>query len=354
MSCDFSNVYYEADPNSAFTLFYDKLFKLYEKSFPLKKKKIKSNAINEPWVTPKLKKCIQKKYKLFNLLRRGKIQRTAFLKYKKVLSWVTKKIKDQYYNNKFKDSMDAKTTWQNINKILNRKNKHCVKRLIDDNGRNRTGVDMVNYFNSYFSSVAADMTRDLPVVEENNSFLINSQSVTESCVLFPTNIVEVSDILNSMPNKGNSLYDIKPKILNIVSEVILPLIVYLYNLCVLKGVYPNILKVARIVPIFKSGSMTKVNNYRPISNLSSLNKIFELLTATRMNNFIAKHSIISDIQYGFRKSCSTSLAIFNLMNDFIATFNDESFTIALFLDLRKAFDVVDRNILINKLYFYIS
>ena len=102
----------------------------------------------------------------------------------------------------------------------------------------------------------------------------------------PTDENEVSTILRSMPNKGNSLLDIKPRVLLMVADVIIPIIVHLYNLGIACGLYPDALKVGRVVPTFKSGEQTKVGNYRPITVLSTINKIFETLTCKRMRSFI--------------------------------------------------------------------
>ena len=167
--------------------------------------------------------------------------------------------------------------------------------------------------------------------------------------MYPTDDVEVSNLILSLPNKGNSLSDIKPKILCRIIDKLVPILVYLYNFCIDRGVYPEVLKVARCVPVYKDGSVFDAGNYRPISNLSSLNKIFEKLTYKRMFCFISRFNILSNIQYGFRPGMSTTLAIFSLMKDLV-TFN-KKFYYGTF-PLRKAFDVVNRDILLKKLVLY--
>ena len=168
----------------------------------------------------------------------------------------------------------------------------------------------------------------------------------------PSSAIEVETTISKLKNKGNPLFDMTPNILKAVSKSLSPLISEFYNNCFLSGLYPEILKEARVVPIFKSGNSNDVNNYRPISNLSTINKIFEKLTYFRLLSFINYNEILSRNQFGFRQNCNTTTAIFTLVTDILDTFNKKVFTIALFLDLKKAFDVVDFEILKYKLELY--
>ena len=349
---DFSDVYSINEPNNAFKIFYDKLFELYRASFPLKKKRLREGFLSEPWVTPLLKRCVRKKFKLYNLLKRGIISRNTFNKYKKVLSIVTKKMRSHYYKIRFLNCKDnSRRTWENINVLMNRKLKKGIDRVCDSTGNFVSGQELSNCFNDYFSGIADNLTRHLPQTI-NYDFLNHINPTVNTCFLYPTDDVEVSNLILSLPNKGNSLSDIKPKILCRIIDKLVPILVYLYNFCIDGGVYPEVLKVARCVPVYKDGSVFDVGNYRPISNLSSLNKIFEKLTYKRMLYFVSRFNILSNIQYGFRPGMSTTLAIFSLMKDLVTTFNKKHFTMALFLDLRKAFDVVNRDILLKKLELY--
>ena len=99
----FEELYEIENPDDAFSYFYKRLFHIYNSTCPVKKKRVKLNKINNPWVTPKLKKCIRKKYTLYNLLRRGLIPKSYFIKYKKVLNWVCDRMRRHYYIKKFKN-----------------------------------------------------------------------------------------------------------------------------------------------------------------------------------------------------------------------------------------------------------
>ena len=211
--------------------------------------------------------------------------------------------------------------------------------------------EVAQRFNGYFTRVANSLFENIPI-EINWNYFSNISRVSESCFFLLTNFNEIKLVMNSFENKGNSMHDIKPEVLRRVNEVIIPHLIFLYNKCVLDGIYPSMLKVARVVLIFKSGDRCEVSNYRPISNLLTVNKIFETLTNNRISSFWDKHNIISDRQFGFCKSSSATLAIFSLVTDILKTFNQKSFTIAIFLDLRKAFDTVNIEILMHKLELY--
>ena len=100
-------------------------------------------------------------------------------------------------------------------------------------------------------------------------YLSNISTNINTCFFSDTNEVEVSDVIRSLPNKGNAVYDIKMSILQKVVLKISPVIAFLYNICLASGLYPDKLKLASVVPIYKSGLNHDISNHRPISNLSS-------------------------------------------------------------------------------------
>ena len=116
---DFTQVMSCEDINVAIDLFWQKLWKLYCSSFPIKRKRVKSNLISAPWITPKIKRCILEKYKLFNLLKRGLILKRQFIAYKNALNWVIKRVRMKYYHEGFEGcKANSKKTWSNVNQIL--------------------------------------------------------------------------------------------------------------------------------------------------------------------------------------------------------------------------------------------
>ena len=120
----------------------------------------------------------------------------------------------------------------------------------------------------------------------------------------------------------------------------------LFNRSFMTGVFPSVLKTAKVVPAFKKNSKLDYSNYCPISLLSNIEKILEKLMYKRLCTFLNSNNIIYNLQFGFRQQYSTSHALINKTENIRKALDDRNIGCGVFVDLQKAFDTVDHQILL--------
>uniref|UniRef100_A0A3P9L4Z8 Reverse transcriptase domain-containing protein n=1 Tax=Oryzias latipes TaxID=8090 RepID=A0A3P9L4Z8_ORYLA len=137
----------------------------------------------------------------------------------------------------------------------------------------------------------------------------------------------------------------------VIHSVAKPL-TYICNLSLQTGRFPNQMKIAKVIPIYKSGDKHQFTNYRPVSLLPQFSKILEKIFNDKLALFIEKHNIINENQYGFRENRSTSLAIIDAVEEITNALDKKKYAAGIFIDLKKAFDTLNHDILLDKLEVY--
>ena len=344
---------------------YDKFIEIYTEhyntAYPLTSKRtrrLNERLLPKPWILPWLEEACDRKNRLYHIYVKNPTiaNKTKYTKMKKFTDKHIKLAKSKYYKKYFEQYKDnSKKQWQMMNNLLNRGNKNiCVSKLQDNNGVIiNTPHGITEKFNEYFANIASNLKSNSgnsqPSCEFEN-FMTNS--VPNSMYLRPVAPNEVYEIINNMKNKAT--LDTRVSALKIANNDIkfTQIIAKIITSSFEQGIFPQSLKLARVVPIFKSGSKADVSNYRPISLLTSFSKIYEKLMHNRVVNFMEANNSLYEMQYGFRSGRSCEHALLKAQSILLDTLNKKQIGLLLFIDFSKAFDMVEHSILLKKLSHY--
>ena len=209
-----------------------------------------------------------------------------------------------------------------------------------------------NKFNEFFVTIGPklDAKIDPPQVE----FQIYLRGdISDSFYIKPTTPEEIMNIIHACKGKRSSGWDDIPMtIIKYVGPHIAAPFAHICNLSFSSGLFPSEMKTAKVTPVYKGDARDEFSNYRPISLLPNFSKILEKIMFNRLNEFLNKHEILYEQQYGFRQNFSTDLALLELSDKIAESFDEKKYTIGIFVDLSKAFDTLNHGILFQKLFKY--
>ena len=204
--------------------------------------------------------------------------------------------------------------------------------------------------NKYFSSKGHNLASKMPNSPKQFTDYLPKLDFASSFFFNPVSPSEIdSEIMTIQLNKAHGLYSFPTRILRSAKHIISQPLSMLINKSIEYGTYPSKLKLAKVIPIYKSGDESDPSNYRPISLLSIFNRIFEKMMYNRLKSFIEKCNILHDSQYGFREKRSTEHAILDIINEIETNMDKKLYSCGVFIDLQKAFDTVNHSIYIKKI-----
>ena len=300
--------------------------------------------LKRPWINKKLESLILKKHSIYSKCVRKLLPFSRFKNYRNLLNKTLNLAKKIYYEEQFSVvNNNSKKTWEIINKVTN----PCkVKNIVIK--ENNILLDNENVlahnFNLYFPA-------STPPCNINQNPVYHMPMHSNSFFCQPFHPQEVVNTLCQL--KNNSLLDECPiQLLKYLNEPLSFLLCRVFNLAVANETFPNALKCGVITPIPKKGNPKSMSAYRPVTTLNPESKIFDKLLYNRLYAFFDKNNLFTKYQFGFLKKKGIEQAALNLIYDINKANQNNETTVAIFIDLTKAFDCVDHGILLNKLYRY--
>lgn len=354
---DWNELQLHEDPNDAYDTF-SKIFRHYfEIAFPLKKKVLKSRSVNK-WITADIVELSQEKTKLWTKIKTNKRENMQNVQleqqYRRLsngLKTLVRDAKRKYFSDRICTSQNkTKESWKIVNSMNNptATKKMDIMTILDPGGNLITNtLDIANTFNEYFLRIATTLNLQEPC------FDIEMSRINETVFLHPCDEVEIVQIIRRLKNSKTCGWDDIPSILiKETALIIAKPVAHIVNMSLSMGIFPDALKKAVVIPIYKKQDRQELTNYRPISILPILSKVFEKIIYTRLISFFGRYRVISEDQHGFMRKKTIDQALFKTLNQIYDALNRNEFLAVFFLDLSKAFDSMDIELLLCKIHNY--
>lgn len=350
-STNWAQLYRTRDSESATNIFVQ-IIKNSIQICTVYKKVRHKNVKRKDWITNGLVKSINYRNELYINLKKNpqdNALKTEYNNYKKNLVKLINKTKTNYYKQQIEQNKHNKQyLWNTVNKLKKNDNKNQINTIKNkQNQILKSHYEIANEFNETYIEMGKKLADN---ITPDQSFISNNRVLLNSFYLLPTDKDEVYNTIKSLKNKKSTGIDgISVKIIKETANFIIEPLTYVINLIFDTNTVPSIFKTSVIKPIYKKGDKSSCQNYRPISIITNFAKIFEKILKSRLDSYISKYKIISTKQYGFQKGLSTQDAISYLTDNIYRTIDKGLPSLAIFLDLAKAFDTVTFPLLLNTL-----
>ena len=363
LSCDWAGYYDIEDPTQSWEFVHQHITSILDEMCPVKTFHIKN--YRPEWMTNELIEMIKDRDYFYKKAKRsGDTDAWNIAKFlRNVTNSYIRSSKREFVLNELKENdNNVKKFWKTIRKVVpsNKSTTDCSI-LLKDNGEKIEKGQVATYINDFFINVGkrkrpSELT---PANNINNEDLELDIDMGEpDCSTEPEldrgfDQVTEKEVYRTIKNinisKSSGIDSMSSFVLKEAFTILVPVMTRLFNQSLTTGVFPTQWKKALVIPIPKTGSLSNVQNYRPISLLPLPGKILEKLIHCQLSSYLEEKSLLTEKQHGFRKSHSTLHSVSQLTNFVNNNLDIRRPTLAAFIDFRKAFDCVQHDVLLKKL-----
>ena len=339
----------------AVEIFENIFFENFNKCFPLQSRKIRDKEKID-FFDKKLKDMRKEKIRLESVAKFSCRQedKRIYCEFRNAYNREVKKAKVRYYSNKFKNiSGNPKLIWQNIRSetgLGKSIKQESIEKIVINNETVTNAIEIADNFNNFFASIGKKTVEKVNSTEKSFKDYL-PPAACNSLMFIPTDPVEVLEIIETMSNKeSQDSRGISCKLLRFVAVQIAAPLAHIYNLCIENGTFPSSWKFSKVIPIYKQcNSREDMNNYRPVGMIENLSKPFEMLIYKRTYSFLCTTNYFYSQQYGFLNGKNVSQALIKFLNYITQGLADKDNILCVLLDVAKAFNTIDHEILLHKL-----
>ena len=326
---------------------------------PFRHKRVKGNSV--PWITPEIKCMMRNRdyHKKYAIKHGSQLHWQKFRLLRNKVNIEIRNAKSKYFHDKITDCSvmnDPKKTWKLINSLLGKNAKsNNVNELLIGGISVSDPKSIAEELNDYFISIGSKLAAEYENEPSTNvDYLPANYNIDQYSGTFlkfsPILVDSVASTLRDLKAcKATGLDKIPAKILKLLANIIAPSLTFIFNLSLATGTYIDEWKQARVTPIFKSGDRRQCENYRPISILPVVSKVFEKEVFRQLYSYLTEGSLLSKFQSGFRPKHSTVTALIQMCDEWLENMDNGKLNGVVFLDIKKAFDSINHHILLNKM-----
>ena len=311
-----------------------------------------------PWLSSDLKALFRTRdrMKIAAVKAKSELLMNAYRHVRNQANNMNSRLKRNYFTNKLNECEgDLKQTWSTINKLINKRSKSTqIQSLKVDDTVIKDSESIANLMNDYFCSIGDKLSKKIP--DKENSLLKGEYDINPTSACFTFSPMQPQELVKAMnkfkTSHGSGLDGISSFFLKAGMPILAQPLSQLFNLSLSLGLFPDSWKIARVAPIFKDGPADESNNYRPISVLPVVSRLFEKLIYDQVYHYLDSNKLIFGKQSAYRRLHYVLSCLLKCTNDWYLNLEGGKYTAVTFVDLKKAIDTVNHKILLQKLELY--